>query len=92
MKRLRQSFKSNLKQGSQLKLATRRANQCRHLLKDESMCWTFLNNTEIPLTNNTAERAIRPYVIWRKLSFASLSCQGDQFRPMILTIIGTAQR
>jgi len=92
MKRLRQSFESNLKQGSQLKLATRTANQCRHLLKDESMCWTFLNDTEIPLTNNTAERAIRPYVIWRKLSFASQSPQGDQFRPMILTIIGTAQR
>jgi len=92
MKRLRQSFQATLTQGSQLKLATRTANQCRHLLKDECMCWTFLADTEIPLTNNTAERAIRPYVIWRKLSFASQSHQGDQFRPMILTIIGTAQR
>ncbi len=39
-----------------------------------------------------AERAIRPYVIWRKLIFASQSYQGDQFRPLILSIIGTAQR
>lgn len=92
MKRLRQSFQATLTRGSQLKLATRTANQCRHLLKDEVMCWTFLKDTDIPLTNNAAERAIRPYVIWRKLSFASQSHQGDQFRPMILTIIGTAQR
>lgn len=92
MKRLRQSFQATLTKGSNLKLAIRTANQCRHLLKDESMCWTFIKDVNIPLTNNTAERAIRPYVIWRKLSFASQSYQGDQFRPMILTIIGTAQR
>jgi transposase len=61
-------------------------------LKDEMMCWTFLKDPDIPLTNNRAESAIRPYVIWRKLSFATQSYQGDQFRPMILTIIGTAQR
>lgn len=92
MMRLRKSFKATLKQGSQLVLADKTANQCRHLLKDETMCWTFLKDPLIPLTNNAAERAIRPYVIWRKLSFASQSYQGDQFRPMILTIIGTAQR
>lgn len=92
IKRLRKSFQSALRQGSQLKIATRTANQCRHLLKDERMCWTFIKSPDIPLTNNTAERAIRPYVIWRKLSFASQSYQGDQFRPMILSIIATAQR
>ena len=75
-----------------LVLADRTANQCRHLLKDEMMCWTFLKDSAIPLTNNLAERAIRPYVIWRKLSFASQSYQGDQFRPMILTILGTTQK
>jgi hypothetical protein len=92
IKRLRVSFGATLKRGSQLKIATRTANQCRHLLKDEAMCWTFRKSPDIPLTNNTAERAIRPYVIWRKLSFASQSYRGDQFRPMILSIIGTAQR
>ena len=58
----------------------------------ETPCWTFLKDHRIPLDNNTAERAIRPYVIWRKLSFASQSYQGDQFRPVILSIVGTAQR
>jgi hypothetical protein len=37
-------------------------------------------------------RALRPYVIWRKLSFANQSYRGDQFRPMILSIIETAKR
>ena len=31
-------------------------------------------------------------MIWRKLSFASQSYQGDQFRPLILSIIGTAHK
>lgn len=92
MNRLRKSFQQTLERGSQLVIAKRTANQCRHLLKDEMMCWTFLKDPDIPLTNNRAESAIRPYVIWRKLSFATQSYQGDQFRPMILTIIGTAQK
>lgn len=87
--RLRKSFYAILVRGSELQLAERTRNQCLHLLKDEAMCWTFLKELYIPLTNNLAERAIRPYVIWRKLSFASQSFQGDQFRPMILSIVGT---
>jgi hypothetical protein len=71
---------------------SRTANQCRHVLKDEALYWTFLSDGRIPLTNNAAERALRPYVIWRKLSFASQSLRGDQFRPMILSVIETAKR
>ena len=35
---------------------------------------------------------IRPYVQWRKTSFASQSAQGDRFRPMVLTVLGTASQ
>ncbi len=56
------------------------------------MCWTFLEDNRIPLTNNTGEQALRGYVIWRKISFASQSYQGDQFRPLILTVVGTAEK
>jgi hypothetical protein len=31
-------------------------------------------------------------VQWRKTSFASQSAQGDQFRPMVLTVLGTARQ
>ena len=91
LRRLRKSVSTTLLQGTEFKLADRTRNQCVHLLKDEAMCLTFMKDLSIPLTNNLAERAIRPYVIWRKLSFASQSSQGDQFRPMILSVIGTTR-
>ncbi len=56
------------------------------------MLWTFLRHPNVPLTNNAAERAIRPYVIWRKTSFFSQSFRGDQFRPLVLTIVETCKR
>ena len=56
------------------------------------MCWTFLKDSRIPLTNNRAESVNRPYVIWRKICYASQSLQGDRFRPMILTVVETARR
>jgi len=30
--------------------------------------------------------------MWRKSSHASQSAQGDRFRPMVLTVLGTAQQ
>lgn len=94
MQRLRRSFQTTLEKGKQLSplTAKRTRNQCKHLLKAETMCWTFLKDTRIPLTNNPAESALRPYVIWRKTSFASQSLQGLRFRPMILTLTGTAKQ
>jgi hypothetical protein len=91
MHRLRQALRATLERG-QAGGATRTANQCRFLLNDEALYWTFLNDPRIPLTNNLAERALRPYVIWRKLSFASQSYRGDQFRPLVLSVIETAHR
>lgn len=90
--RLRRRFRQALLDGTQLEHCQRTRNQCLHLLKDEAMCWTFLQDDRISLTNNRAERALRPYVQWRKTSFATQSAQGDRFRPMILTIVGTAQQ
>ena len=92
MQRVRHSFLNNLERGQSLVNASRTVNQCRHILKDEPLYWTFLTDPRIPLTNNTAERALRPYVLWRKISFFSQSYRGDQFRPMILSIIETAKR
>ncbi len=92
MQRLRQAMRAVLEQGQALRGAKRTATQCEYLLKDYDLYWTFLQDPRIPLTNNAAERALRPYVIWRKLSFASQSHRGDQFRPMILSVIETARR
>ena len=72
--------------------ASKTASQCKRLLADESMLWTFLQDRAIPMTNNEAERAIRPYVIWRKNSFFSQSARGDQFHPVVLTLTETCKR
>jgi len=90
--RLRQGFHETLITGIQTHPKTRTGNQCQRLLQDEPMLWTFLQHPGIPLTNNTAEQAIRPYVIWRKTSFFSQSYRGDQFRPLILSITETCKR
>ena len=89
MNRLQWYFEEYLEKGTRLRIDTRTANQCRYLLPDVHMCWTFLSDHQIPLTNNLAERALRPYVIWRKLSYSTQSAAGNQFRPMILSVIQT---
>ena len=91
MNRLRQSFIATLQRGSRLRLDGRAKRKCQHLLTRETMCWTHILNPSVPLTNNLAEREIRPYVIWRKLSYAVQSHRGNLFRPMVLSIVQTAR-
>ena len=96
--KFRDAFRQSLTEGSRLRQAqhpdkpTKTANQCQRLLDDDPMLWTFLRHPGVPLTNNAAERALRPYVIWRKTSFFSQSFRGDQFRPLILTVVETCKR
>ncbi|MGU5578582.1 IS66 family transposase, partial [Aeromonas caviae] len=54
--------------------------------------WRFLENDEIALTNNEAERALRGYVLWRKGSYGVWSHRGELFRQRILSLIETAKR
>ena len=61
-------------------------------MRDEGKLWCFLQKPGLPLTNIEAERALRPYVIFRKTSFFSQSARGDQFRPLILSLTGTCKR
>lgn len=77
--RLRTAIRAQLEHGQAREGSKRTVNQCRHLLKDEAMYWTFLSDSHIPLTNNTAEQALRPYVLWRKSRFASPPYRGDPF-------------
>jgi len=62
---------------------------CQELLKWESALWTFVEHSGIEPTNNAAEQALRPAVIWRRLSFGSQSEAGSQFVARMLTVITT---
>lgn len=92
MRCLRERFEFWIDLGSSGAADKRTTAKCRHLKKDQALCWTFLKDARISLTNNTAERGLRAYVIWRKLSFAVHSGRGECYMPMSQSVIGTAKR
>ena len=59
---------------------------CRNLLKIEVSLWLFVREEGVEPTNNAAERAIRPAVIWRRTSFGSDSAAGSLFVSRLLTV------
>ncbi|NMG09375.1 transposase, partial [Brasilonema sp. UFV-L1] len=62
---------------------------CRHLLKVEPAMWLFVTTVGVEPTNNAAERAIRPAVIWRRTSFGSQTQSGSTFVARMLTVVTT---
>jgi transposase len=43
-------------------------------------------------TNNVAERALRPVVLWRKGSFGADSAAGSRFAERLLTVVATCRQ
>lgn len=64
---------------------------CDELLPRKQHLWTFLKVEGIEPTNNTAERTLRPAVIYRKLSFGTQSAAGSRYLERILTISETCR-
>lgn len=64
---------------------------CRQLLKVELALWLFVSVEGVEPTNNAAERALRPAVLWRRTSFGSQSLDGSCFAARMLTV-GTTLR
>jgi len=65
---------------------------CAPLHKHRQWLWTFLEVEGVEPTNNVSERALRPAVIWRKLSFGTQSARGSRFVETILTVVETCHR
>lgn len=68
------------------------AGLCRSLLKVWPALWTFTHVPGIEPTNNAAERALRPAVLWRKGSFGTQSPSGSAFVARMLTITVTCRQ
>lgn len=64
---------------------------CRQLLAIESALWTFVDIVGVEPTNNAAERALRPAVIWRRTSFGAQSQAGSEFVARMLTVVTSLQ-
>jgi transposase len=64
---------------------------CTELHNNRKWLWTFVKVQGIEPTNNTAERALRPAVIYRKLSFGTQSDSGSRFIERMLTVTETCR-
>jgi transposase len=65
---------------------------CRELTKWWPALWTFARVEGVEPTNNAAERALRPAVLWRKGSFGSASEAGSRFAERLLTVAATCRQ
>jgi len=62
---------------------------CADLVPRWDALWTFLDVEGIEPTNNAAERALRPAVLWRKGCFGTQSEAGSRFVARMLTVSTT---
>ena len=67
------------------------ARPCRHMLKLRHALWTFLESPGVEPTNNHAERTLRRFVIWRKISFGTQSARGSRYVERIMTVVGSCK-
>lgn len=59
---------------------------CQNLLSEFEALWTFSEQPGVDPTNNAAERALRPIVIWRKSSFGTWSAEGSRLVERLMTV------
>ena len=91
MVQIRRRLRHLLMEGAQCRDKPVRAT-CRELLKLFPALWTFAYVKGVEPTNNAAERAIRPAVIWRKVCFGTQSQEGCRFAERIMTVVATLKQ
>jgi transposase len=91
---VRAGFKAELEAATALPIAiaektplAKTIRTCQQLLQVEPALWTFVQPPGVEPTNNAAERALRPAVLWRRISFGSQSNGGSQFVSRMLTVV-----
>jgi transposase len=65
---------------------------CREILRLRQAWWTFVRHPEVEPTNNAAERAIRPGVLWRAGSFGTHSAEGSCVVETMMTMAATLKQ
>jgi len=65
---------------------------CGNLLDSWPALWTFTHVDGVEPTNNAAERALRPAVLWRKGSFGTQSDDGSRFVERMMTIVASCKQ
>ncbi len=88
---LRLEVRALLREGASCEDA-KSAALCRSLLQHEPALWTFIYKEGVELTNNGAERTLRPAVLWRKGSFGTQSRAGSDFVERMLTVVASLRQ
>jgi len=88
MRPLRKRLEALLEEGTTVS-DPKTARTCKKLLKASEAMWTFVRAEGVEPTNNSAERAVRHGVIYRKLSGGTQSEGGSRFVERILTVHAT---
>lgn len=65
---------------------------CEKILTVKPALWTFVRVEGVEPTNNSAERALRHAVLYRKGCFGTQSDAGSRFVERILTVVATLRR
>ena len=86
----RQQLRELLEQGARGR-DPHTARFCTGLLERYDALWTFTRVVGVPATNNTAERALRHGVLWRKTSYGTQTDHGNRAVERLLTIRETCR-
>ena len=92
LKPIQIAFDTLLHRGESDLPSTKAQGLCADLLSLWPALWTFSTTDGIEPTNNAAEHAIRPAVLWRKGCFGADSDDGNLFVERILTVIATCRQ
>lgn len=90
MRFLRYRIEALLQQGPQGRHGET-ARTCRHILRWRRALWTFVDTPGVEPTNNTADRALRSFVLWRKVSGGAQSPRGSRYIERIMTVVGSCK-
>ena len=62
-----------------------------YALNEKAYLYTFLENGNVPMDNNRAENAIRPFAVGRKNWLFSNTARGAECSAALYSIVSTAQ-
>lgn len=85
MRPIQEEFRTLL-ETDQSSRSDKAAGLCRALLTLWPALWSFVTIPGVQPTNNAAERAIRPAVLWRKQSLGTKTEAGNQFVARMLSV------
>jgi transposase len=68
------------------------AGLCRELLRLWPALWRFAEVAGVEPTNNAAERALRPAVLWRKCSQGTRTEAGSRYVATVLSVVATCRQ